>query len=83
MPAMGPPSLAMLDWLRHHHLPFAVVATKHDKVKSSARQKRRRELAEKCGVPEQAVTWVSAAKGVNIDLLRDKIYRWLHPEEQP
>ncbi|MFN8052002.1 MAG: ribosome biogenesis GTP-binding protein YihA/YsxC [Acidimicrobiales bacterium] len=82
---IGPTKLdvSMLDWLRHHHLPFAVVATKHDKVKSSARQKRRRELAEKCGVPEQAVTWVSAAKGVNIDLLRDKIYRWLHPEEQP
>ena len=83
---IGPTKLdvAMLDWLRECHLPFAVVATKHDKVKSSQRQKRKRELAAGCGLEERDVTWVSAAKGVNIDQLRDKIYRWLHPApDQP
>ena len=59
-------------------MPFEVIATKHDKVKSSQRQKRRRELAAGCGVEERDVTWVSASTGVNIDVLRDKIHRWLH-----
>jgi GTP-binding protein len=69
--------LAMLDWLRANEVPFTVVATKHDKVKSSKRQRRRRELAEGCGVGERDVVWVSAEKGVNIDRLRDRVRGWL------
>ena len=78
---IGPTKLdiAMFEWLRDHDLRFAVIATKHDKVKSSQRQKRKRELAAGCGVAERDVTWVSAAKGVNVDQLRDRIHRWLHP----
>jgi GTP-binding protein EngB required for normal cell division len=53
------------------------VATKHDKVKSSAREKRKRELAERCGVDRDDVIWVSAHKGVNIDRLRGQITAWL------
>jgi len=80
---IGPTKLdvAMFEWLRDSDLPHAVIATKHDKVKSSQRQKRKRELAAGCGLDERDVTWVSAAKGVNIDQLRDKIHRWLGPDE--
>ena len=81
MPGTGPLAryVPALEWLRSYELTFSVVATKHDKVKSSARQKRRRELAAGCGVDERDVTWVSASNGVNIDLLRDRIRGWLHP----
>ena len=69
--------LQMLDWLRAHTLPHTVIATKHDKVKSSRRQKRKRELAEACQLEPGDVVWVSAAKGVNIDFLRGLVRTWL------
>ena len=50
---------------------YAVITTKHDKVKSSVRQKRKRELAAGCGLEERDITWVSASKGVNLDQLRE------------
>ena len=78
---IGPTPLdrQMLEWLRHHDRPLAIVATKHDKVKSSAREKRKKQLAEGCGVERGEVLWVSAAAGVNIDVLRDRVRDWLRP----
>ena len=72
-----PLDVQMLEWLRANDRPHTVVATKHDKVRSSARQKRRRELAEACGVDDGEVVWVSAAKGVGIDRLCDLVRIWL------
>jgi GTP-binding protein len=69
--------LRMLEWLRANGRPFTLVATKHDKVKSSARTKRRRDLAERCGVDPADVVWVSAARGVGLDRLRDLVRTWL------
>jgi GTP-binding protein len=69
--------LQMLDWLRAHELPHTVIATKHDKVKSSKRQRRRRDLAEACQLEPGDVVWVSAAKNVNIDRLRELVGIWL------
>jgi GTP-binding protein len=69
--------LQMLDWLRSHALPHTVIATKHDKVKSSQRDKRKRQLAEGCGLEPGDVVWVSAAKGVGIDRLRGLVRLWL------
>ena len=43
--------LQMLEWLRSHERPFTVVATKHDKVKSSRRERRKRDVAEAVGTP--------------------------------
>ncbi len=76
---IGPTKLdvQMLEWLDHHDRPWTVVATKHDKVKSSTRDKRKRELAEGCGLAPGEVLWVSAAKGTNIDRLRSQIHTWL------
>lgn len=79
---IGPTKLdvQMLEWLRSHELPHVVIASKHDKVKSSQRDKRKRELAEGCGVAPGEVVWVSAAKGVGIDRLRGLILGWLADE---
>ncbi|MEX0767159.1 MAG: ribosome biogenesis GTP-binding protein YihA/YsxC [Microthrixaceae bacterium] len=76
---IGPTKLdvQMLDWLRSYDRPCTVVATKHDKVKSAVRDKRKRELALKSGVEQREVMWVSAAKNVGIDSLRIQMRSWL------
>lgn len=70
--AIGPTPLdeQMLDWLRENEIPHTVVATKMDKIKSSKRPTRKRQLAEGCMLDTGDIVWVSAAKGVNIDQLR-------------
>lgn len=77
---IGPTKLdtQLLDWLRAEGRTVHVIATKHDKVKSSQREKRKRELSEGCGLPVNEVVWVSAAKGVGVDRLRGLILGWLH-----
>ncbi len=67
----------MLDWLRENSLPHVVIATKHDKVKPSQRDKRQRELAEKCSMDPKNVVWVSAEKNVGISQLRELVGHWL------
>ena len=74
--------LQMLEWLRANGAPLAVVATKHDKVRSSQRQKRKQELAAGCGLPGAEITWVSSAKGTGIDQLRSRLLSWLQPQER-
>lgn len=77
--AIGPTALdqRMLDWLRYHGVPHTVVATKLDKVKSSKRPRRRRELAEGCHLDPGDVVWVSATTGDGIDLLRSLVRSWV------
>jgi GTP-binding protein len=69
--------LQLLEWLRANDRPFTVVATKHDKVKSSQRDKRKKQLAAACELEPSDVVWVSASKGVGIDRLRGLILEWL------
>ena len=54
-----------------------MIATKHDKVKSKARDKRKNDLAHGCGLDKSDVLWVSASKNVNIDRLRELFRLWL------
>ena len=70
--AIGPTPLdvQMLGWLRYHGVPHTVVATKADKIKSSKRPARRRELAAGCELDPGDIVWVSATKGTGIDALR-------------
>ncbi len=70
--SIGPTPLdvQMLDWLRDNEVPHTVVATKMDKVKSSKKRTRKRELAAGCQLDTGDIVWVSAAKDVNIDQLR-------------
>jgi len=69
--------LQLLDWLRANELPHVVVATKHDKVKSSQRSKRVKELATGCRLDPTDVVWVSATKGTGIERLRGLVHLWL------
>ena len=73
--AIGPTKLdvQMLEWLRYHEIPHTVVATKLDKVKSSKRAGRRKELAAGCQLDPGDVVWVSATKGDNVDRLRSLV----------
>src|SRR5262245_25586784 len=72
---IGPTPLdeQMLDWLRANGVPHTVVATKTDKVKSSQRQRRKRELAEGCRLEPGDIVSVSATKGTNLDQLRSLV----------
>lgn len=76
---IGPTKLdeQMLEWLRGNVLPHTVIATKHDKVKPSQREKRKRELAAKCMLEPDDIVWVSATKRTGIDHLRDLVRLWL------
>ncbi len=76
---IGPTKLDLdvLAWMRANVVPHTIVATKHDKVKSSVREKRKKELAARCDLQPGDVVWVSAEKGVGIDRLRDLIRLWL------
>ena len=69
---IGPTPLdrQMLAWLREHGVPHSVVATKLDKVKSSKRDARKRDLAAGCDLHVGDVVWVSASTGLGIDRLR-------------
>jgi GTP-binding protein len=76
---VGPTPLdtEMLDWLRGNQIPHTVVATKHDKVKSSQRAHRVKEVAHGCRLEPGDVIWVSSAKGTGLDRLRSLILSWL------
>ncbi len=76
---VGPTALdrSILEWLREESVPHTVVATKHDKVKAKGREKRKKDLAAGCDLEPADVVWVSAAKNVGIDRLRDLIRLWL------
>ncbi len=76
---VGPTSLdrSMLEWLREEALPHQVVATKHDKVKAKLRERRKKDLAAGCDLDPGDVVWVSSAKNVGIDRLRDLVRLWL------
>jgi GTP-binding protein len=69
--------LQMLAWLRSNVVPHTVVATKHDKVRSSSRERRKRDLAAACDLDRGDVVWTSASKGVGVDRLRDLARLWL------
>lgn len=76
---VGPTALdrEVLAWLREEQVAFTVVATKHDKVRSSKRERRKRDLAAGCEVAPGEVVWVSAERGVNVGTLRTKVRGWL------
>jgi len=77
--AIGPTKLdaQMLEWLRYNGVPHTVVATKFDKVKSSKRATRRKELAAGCQLDTGDIVWVSSTKGSGIDDLRSLVRTWV------
>lgn len=77
--AVGPTALdeQSLEWFDHIGVPVRIIATKHDKVKTSTLGVRKRELADGCGVDQQSVRWVSATTGTGIPELRAEIHTLL------
>lgn len=77
--AIGPTPLdtQMLDWLRYNGVPHTVVATKFDKVKSSKRATRKKELAGGCQLDPGDIVWVSASKGDGVEALRALVRTWV------
>ncbi len=69
---IGPTKLdvQMLAWSRANDIPHTVVATKMDRVKSSKRDARKRELAAGCDLEVGDVVWVSVSTGAGVDELR-------------
>ncbi len=76
---VGPTKLdvSTITWLRDAGLTVEIVATKADKVKASKRERRKVELADGLDLVPADVTWVSAAKGTNVDELRGLLFRWM------
>lgn len=72
---IGPTPLdqQMLEWLRYNEVPHTVVATKTDKVKSSKKRTRKRDLAAASDLEVGDIVWVSAARNINIDQLRSLV----------
>lgn len=69
--------LHMLEWLRRHDLPHAVVATKHDKVKPSHRHRRQQELAARCQLKPEEIVSVSVTDQTGLTELRECVRTWL------
>lgn len=67
--------LDMLNWLQAESLPWRVVATKVDQVKSSRSLVRRREVAQAVGLTPEALAWVSSEAGTGISELRNEVAR--------
>jgi GTP-binding protein len=57
-------------WLANATVPVRVVATKADKVPSTKRPARKRQLAAALGLEAGDVRWVSASKNLGLDELR-------------
>ena len=67
----------MLEWLRFSEVNHMIVATKQDKVKPSKIGARKAELAAGCNLEINDVLWVSAAKNINIEVLRNRVLELL------
>lgn len=72
---LGPTKLdlEMLNWLQAGSLPWRVIATKTDQVKSSRALVRRREVAQAVGLMPEAMAWVSSQEGTGISELRNEV----------
>jgi GTP-binding protein len=65
--------LQMLDWLESKKLPWRVVATKADRVKSSQTQAQKNAAAHALGIQPNELAWVSAEKGLGLSELRGAV----------
>ena len=65
--------LLMLKWLEAKNLPWRVVATKADQVKSSRALSQQKDVAHAMGLAPQDVAWVSADQGLGLGKLRGEL----------
>ena len=69
--------LMMLSWLEDAKLPWRVVATKTDQVKTAKGPAQRRDIAHAIGVQSEDVLWVSAREGYGVRELRGEVSAFL------
>jgi GTP-binding protein len=72
---VGPTKLdhQMVEWLSSVDLPYRIVATKADQVKSSRQLAQRRDVALDLHLAPNDIAWVSAEKGKGIPELRMEV----------
>jgi len=72
---VGPTDLDLqtADWLTDIELPFDVVGTKVDKIKSSQRGKKQKAAASKLGLRSGDIWWCSSEKGTGVPQLRNRV----------
>jgi GTP-binding protein len=76
---VGPTKLdiQMHEWLVSLGLPWKIVATKADQVKSSQTTKQRKNLLQVFGLDQKDVAWVSAREGTGMPALKLEVARFL------
>ncbi|MBK8576298.1 MAG: ribosome biogenesis GTP-binding protein YsxC [Elusimicrobia bacterium] len=76
---VGPTPLdtQMHEWLISQNLPWRIVATKADQVRSSLAKKQRQDIAHVFGLQPNDIAWVSASKGLGIQELKTEVSRLL------
>jgi GTP-binding protein len=69
---IGPTKLdeQTLTWLQSIDVPYAVVATKIDRVKATVIGRRKADLAAGCQLEIGDIRWVSSSKGTGVDSMR-------------
>jgi GTP-binding protein len=72
-----PLDIQMHQWLISLNLPWRIVATKADQVRSSLAKQRRQDIAHVFGLSPSDIAWVSASKGLGIQELKTEVSRLL------
>ena len=75
--------LQMLQWLQVKGLPWRVVATKADQVKSSRTAAQRQVIAHAVGMLPEDLAWVSAKEGLGVRELRNEVIALLETDPAP
>ena len=71
--------LQMLKWLEAARLPWRIVATKADQVRTSRAAAQRRDVAHAMGLQSADLAWVSAEEGCGLNALRGEVNALLGP----
>ena len=72
---VGPTKLdiQMHEWLDSQELPWKIVATKADQVRSSQAAKQRQTIAQTFGLQPKEIAWVSAREGLGMQDLKTEV----------
>lgn len=72
---VGPTKLdiQMHEWLDSQELPWRIVATKADQVRSSQAAKQRQTIAQTFSLQPKEISWVSAREGLGMQDLKTEV----------
>jgi GTP-binding protein len=72
-----PLDLQMHEWMIDQKIPWRLVATKADQVRSTLAAKQRHDIAQMFGLQPKDVAWVSARKGLGLQEIKTEVIRFL------